>query len=30
VALEEHIENPHESSIFSRYPKILKDHEAST
>lgn len=28
VGLEEHIENPKESSIFSRYPKIQKDHEA--
>jgi chemotaxis protein MotA len=28
VVLEEHIENPEESSIFTRYPKILKDHEA--
>ncbi len=28
VALEEHIENPEESSIFSRYPKILEDKEA--
>ena len=28
VALEEHIENPEESAIFSRYPKILADHEA--
>lgn len=28
VALEEHIEAPHDSPIFSRYPKILKDHEA--
>lgn len=28
VALEEHIENPAESEIFGRYPKILKDHEA--
>ncbi len=29
VALEEHIETPETSSIFSRYPKIQKDHEAS-
>jgi len=29
VALEEHIESPETSSIFSRYPKIQKDHEAS-
>lgn len=28
VGLEEHIEAPDESSIFSRYPKILKDKEA--
>ena len=28
VALEEHIEKPSESSIFGRYPKIKKDHEA--
>ena len=28
VALEEHIEKPGESSIFGRYPKIKKDHEA--
>ncbi len=28
VAIEEHIENPDESSIFSRYPKILGDKEA--
>jgi len=27
VALEEHVENPKESSIFSRYPKIQHDHE---
>jgi chemotaxis protein MotA len=27
VALEEHIENPHDSGIFSRYPKIQHDHE---
>ncbi len=27
VALEEHIENPEESSIFKKYPKILKDKE---
>ncbi len=27
VALEEHIENPQESSIFQRYPKILADRE---
>lgn len=28
VAIEEHIEAPDESSIFSKYPKILKDLEA--
>src|SRR5258705_9390567 len=28
IALESHIENPRESSIFSRYPKIMKDHFA--
>lgn len=28
VALEEHIEQPTSSTIFARYPKILKDHEA--
>lgn len=28
VALEEHIETPAESSIFSKYPKILEDKEA--
>ena len=28
VALEEHIETPAESSIFTRYPRIMKDHEA--
>ena len=28
VALEEHIEAPENSSIFSRYPKVLTDHEA--
>jgi len=28
IALESHIETPKESSIFSRYPKILKDHFA--
>lgn len=27
VGLEEHIENPHESTIFSRYPRIQHDHE---
>lgn len=28
VGLEEHIEAPEDSSIFSSYPKILADHEA--
>src|SRR5207248_2105916 len=28
IALESHIETPQESSIFSRYPKIVKDHFA--
>ena len=28
IALESHIENPHESSIFSRFPRITKDHFA--
>lgn len=28
VALEEHIENPHDSSIFGKYPRIQHDHEA--
>lgn len=28
VALEEHIEAPETSSIFSRYPRIMTDHEA--
>ncbi|MEM9909177.1 MAG: flagellar motor stator protein MotA [Pseudomonadota bacterium] len=28
VTIEEHIEAPAESSIFQRYPKILKDNEA--
>ena len=28
IALESHIENPKDSSIFSRFPKILKDHFA--
>lgn len=27
IGLEEHIENPHESAIFGRYPKIQHDHE---
>src|ERR1700742_411428 len=28
IALEAHIENPKESSIFKRYPRIMKDHFA--
>lgn len=28
VTLEEHVENPGTSTIFGRYPKIQKDHEA--
>jgi len=28
VALEQHIENPEQSAIFSQYPKILHDHFA--
>ncbi|MEI4488128.1 flagellar motor stator protein MotA [Frigidibacter sp. MR17.14] len=28
VAIEEHIEAPHGSTIFGKYPKILHDHEA--
>lgn len=28
VGLESHIENPHESSIFGKYPKIAHDHDA--
>ncbi len=28
IAVESHIEKPHESSIFSQYPAILKDHFA--
>ena len=28
VAIEEHIEAPESSSIFSKYPKIVHDHEA--
>lgn len=28
VGLEEHIENPHGSSIFAKYPKIQHDHDA--
>lgn len=29
LALDEHIEQPNESAIFQRYPKILKDHFAT-
>lgn len=29
LAIEEHIENPSQSAIFSQYPKILKDHFAT-
>lgn len=28
VEIEQHIENPKESTIFGKYPKIQKDHEA--
>ncbi|WP_411288600.1 flagellar motor stator protein MotA [Phenylobacterium sp.] len=28
IALESHIENPQESTIFGRFPKIMKDHFA--
>lgn len=28
IAVEQHIENPHESSIMSQYPRILHDHFA--
>jgi chemotaxis protein MotA len=28
VSLEEHIENPTKSAVFSRYPRIQKDHES--
>ena len=28
LALEPHIENPHESSLFSRFPKFAADHHA--
>lgn len=27
VALEEHIERPHDSAVFNRYPRIAHDHE---
>ncbi|GGZ42919.1 flagellar motor stator protein MotA [Asticcacaulis endophyticus] len=29
IALESHIEKPHDSTIFNRYPKIMKDHFAT-
>ncbi len=29
VGLEEHVENPHGSSIFGKYPKISHDHETT-
>lgn len=29
IAVEQHIEKPHESAIFSQYPKILHDHFAT-
>ncbi|MGP1274008.1 MAG: flagellar motor stator protein MotA [Caulobacterales bacterium] len=28
IALEAHIEKPHESTLFSKYPRIMKDHFA--
>ncbi len=28
IAVESHIENPHDSAIFSKYPKLSKDHFA--
>jgi chemotaxis protein MotA len=28
ISLEEHIENPRESQMFGRYPRIQKDHQA--
>ena len=28
LAIESHIENPHESEIFSKYPEFMKDHHA--
>jgi chemotaxis protein MotA len=28
VEIEQHIENPEESTVFQKYPKIAKDHEA--
>ncbi len=29
IAIEQHIENPHESAIFGQYPKIQKDHHVT-
>ena len=29
IALESHIEKPHDSTIFSKYPKLMKDHFAT-
>ena len=29
IALESHIEKPHDSTIFNRFPKIVKDHFAT-
>ena len=29
IAIEQHIENPHQSSIFGQYPKIQNDHHAT-
>jgi chemotaxis protein MotA len=28
IALESHIEKPHDSTLFSKYPKLMKDHFA--
>lgn len=28
MSIEEHIEDPHASTLFSKYPKIVKDHHA--
>ncbi len=28
LALEQHIENPHESTLFEQFPKVLNDHHA--
>lgn len=30
LAIEKEVENPHESTIFKKYPKLLHDHEAFT